>query len=215
MVILVNPAESESMRNRRFLGGICLLVLVLGAVPLAASSEAGSRPVRPSAFIGMSPQTQLHRDDFRQMRRVGVGSLRFLIYWSQSEPEPGVFNWGPTDAFLASTARYGFDRLPVIWGSPSWVARSPRVGRCGFTADRCSALQLPVHGLAQRQVGGERDDLEPGQVVGRIAVRADEAESVSVEHHDHGVLGAEQCRGPGDDRLGHGVGGRLSSEQVK
>lgn len=154
MVILVNPAESESMRNRRFLGS-CLLVLVLGAVPLAAPSEAGSRPVRPSAFIGMSPQTQLHRADFRQMRRVGVGSLRFLVYWSQSEPEPGVFNWGPTDAFLASTARYGFDRLPVIWGSPSWVARSPRMGRCGFTADRCSALQLPVHGLAQRQAWSE------------------------------------------------------------
>jgi polysaccharide biosynthesis protein PslG len=139
------------MRNRRFLGGILLPVLVLGAASLAASSDATSRPIRPSAFIGISPQTQLNRDDFRQMRRIGVGSLRFLIYWSQSEPALGVFDWGPTDALMMSTARYGLERLPVIWGSPSWLTGTRRAGRCGFTADRCAALQLPVHSVAQRR----------------------------------------------------------------
>ena len=85
------------------------------------------------------------------MRRTGVRSLRFLIYWSQSEPAPGVFDWAATDAFLISTSRYGFGRLPIIWGSPSWVARTPRGSRCRFTAARCSALQMPVHSLAQRR----------------------------------------------------------------
>jgi hypothetical protein len=50
-----------------------------------------------------------------------------------------------------STSRHGFERLPVIWGTPSWVAQTPRPGRCRFTLDRCSALQLPVHSLAQRR----------------------------------------------------------------
>ena len=27
---------------------------------------------------------------------------------------------------MTSTSRYGFERLPVIWGSPSWLARPPR-----------------------------------------------------------------------------------------
>ena len=139
------------MRKRRFLSGIVLGALALGAVQPSTSSEATPRASRPSAYIGISPQTPLHRHDLRLMRRTGVGSLRFLIYWSQSEPAPGVFDWAATDAFLISTSRYGFERLPVIWGSPSWVARTPRASRCRFTAARCSALQMPVHSLAQRR----------------------------------------------------------------
>jgi hypothetical protein len=117
----------------------------------SASSSAGG----PSAFIGISPQTTLHADDLRRMRRAGVGSLRFLIYWSQSEPAPGVFDWGPTDAFMTSTSRYGFERLPVVWGSPPWVVRTQRLGRCSFAAARCAALQMPVHSLVQRQAWSE------------------------------------------------------------
>ncbi len=124
---------------------------MLGAIQHSASGEATPRTGGPSAYTGISPQTPLHRDDLRLMRRTGVGSLRFLIYWAQSEPAPGVFDWAATDAFLISTSRYGFERLPVIWGSPSWVARTPRATRCGFTAARCSALQMPVHNLAQRR----------------------------------------------------------------
>ncbi|HEY7257114.1 MAG TPA: beta-galactosidase [Solirubrobacterales bacterium] len=142
------------MRKLRPLSGIFLGALVLGAVQLS-SSDATPRAGGPSAFIGISPQTSLHRDDLRLMRRTGVGSLRFLIDWSQAEPEPGVFDWEATDSFLESTSRYGFERLPVIWGSPAWVVGTPRAGRCRFTAARCSALQLPVHGPAQRRAWSE------------------------------------------------------------
>jgi hypothetical protein len=138
------------VRKRRFLGGIVLGALVLGAGQLSASSEATPTSAAPSAFVGISPQASPHRHDLRLMRRVGVGSLRFLISWSQAEPEPGVFDWRGTDAFLTETSPYGFERLPVVWGSPLWLARPPRRG-CGFSADRCRALQMPVHGPAQRR----------------------------------------------------------------
>jgi hypothetical protein len=85
------------------------------------------------------------------MRRTGIGSLRFGIFWSQSEPASEVFDWRATDAFLISTSGYGFERLPVIWGSPSWATRAPRAHPCSFSAARCSALQLPVHSPAQRR----------------------------------------------------------------
>ena len=86
------------MRKRRFLSGIVLGALALGAVGASPSSEATPRARGPSTFIGISPQAPLHRHDLRLMRRVGVGSLRFLIYWSQAEPAPGVFDWRATDA---------------------------------------------------------------------------------------------------------------------
>jgi hypothetical protein len=143
------------MRKRRFLSGIALGALVLGAVQFSTTSEASPEAGRPSAFIGVSPQAPLHRRDLRLMRRTGVGSLRFLIYWSQTEPAPGVFDWDATDEFLTLTSRYGFKRLPVVWGSPSWVPGRPRAGRCRFTSDRCSALQMPVHSAAQRRAWSE------------------------------------------------------------
>ena len=139
------------MGKGRLLVGIALCALLLGAAQPSASSEATPRAGGTPSFIGMSPQAPLHRHDLRLMRRTGVGSLRFLIYWSQSEPAPGVFDWAATDGFLTSTSRYGFERLPVIWGSPAWLARRPGDNRCQFTPDRCSALQMPVHSRAQRR----------------------------------------------------------------
>jgi polysaccharide biosynthesis protein PslG len=85
------------------------------------------------------------------MRRIGVGSLRFPIYWSQSEPAPGVFDWTATDVFLTSISRYGFERLPFVWGSPSWLTRKPRAGGCRLSTQRCLALRLPVHSPYQRR----------------------------------------------------------------
>jgi len=133
------------------LGGL----LLLGASLSSSSGGADTTAGRPSAFFGISPQTPLHRHDLGLMRRTGIGSLRFPIYWSHSEPAPDVFDWRATDAFLISTSRYGFERLPVIWGSPSWATRTPRARRCRFSAARCSALQMPVHAPAERRAWSE------------------------------------------------------------
>jgi hypothetical protein len=140
------------MVRRRLISSIFLGALLLGAAQSSSSSSEGTVTAgRPSAFFGISPQTTLHRSDLSFMRRTGIGSLRFAIYWSQSEPAPGVFDWRATDAFLIATSRYGFERLPIIWGSPSWATPTPRASRCRFAAARCSALQMPVHSLAQRR----------------------------------------------------------------
>jgi hypothetical protein len=142
--------------RRRFISCILLAgLLSLGAALSSSSGQATTTAGRPSAFFGIAPQTTLHRSDLNLMRRTGIGSLRFAIYWSQSEPAPGVFDWRATDAFLISTSRYGFERLPFIWGSPSWVTSTRRPRHCRFSAARCSALQMPVHSLAQRRAWSE------------------------------------------------------------
>ncbi len=130
-------------------------VLSLGAVQASSSGEATTTAGRASAFFGIAPQTTLHPDDLRLMRRTGIGSLRFAIYWSQSEPAPGEFDWRETDSFLLSTSGNGFDRLPTIWGSPPWATEVRPPGRCRFSAARCAALQMPVHTAAQRRAWSE------------------------------------------------------------
>ena len=125
--------------------------LLLGAALPASSIAAGG----PSPFFGIATQTTLHRSDLNLMHRTGIGSLRFAIYWSQTEPAPGVFDWRATDSFLISTSPYDFERLATVWGSPTWATPRRRAGRCHFSAARCSALQMPVHSLAQRRSWSE------------------------------------------------------------
>jgi polysaccharide biosynthesis protein PslG len=139
------------MVRRRLVSSLFLGALLLGAALPASSIEATVTAGRPSPFFGIAPQTTLHRSDLNLMRRTGIGSLRFAIYWSQAEPAPGVYDWRATDAFLLSTSPYDFERLATIWGSPSWATSKRRPRRCRFSPARCSALQMPVHTLAQRR----------------------------------------------------------------
>ena len=137
--------------RRRLVNCIFLGGLLLGAALPSSSGEAAATAGTPSAFFGITPQTTLHRHDLSLMRRTGIGSLRFAIYWSQSEPAPGVFDWRNTDDFLMSTSGYGFDLLPMIWGSPPWATRPPPARSCHFSAARCSARRMPVDTPSQRR----------------------------------------------------------------
>ena len=121
----------------KLLGSIVVAALALGAASSLSWSEATTGARGPSSFFGISPQTSLRHDDLTLMRRTGIGSMRFPIYWSELEPAPGVFDWRTVDARLTSTSRHGFDLLPFICSSPSWVVP---------TWER-----MPVHTSVQRR----------------------------------------------------------------
>jgi hypothetical protein len=150
----MDPAIFLRLRHRAgrqlVLGAVLAAGLVL-AGGLSPTSGAARRSGERTPFIGISPQTPLHRDDLRLMRRIGVGSLRMPVFWSQAEPSPGAFDWTATDDFLISTLPYGFHVLPLVWGSPAWLPRTSPPPSCPFTAARCQALSLPVHSAAQRR----------------------------------------------------------------
>jgi hypothetical protein len=123
--------------RRRLVNCVLLGGLLLSAALSSSSGEATVTAGRTSIFFGISPQTALHSDDLSLMRRTGIGTIRFPIYWSELEPAPGVFDWRTVDARLISTAGHDFGLLPFICSSPSWVV--PRWER------------MPVHSSAQRR----------------------------------------------------------------
>ena len=111
------------------------IVLVLGLVALLLVTPelAQARPVP-----GVVTQTVLDDRDFARMERGGVETLRFLIRWREVEPEPGRLDWSSTDHVLASAARHGIEVLPIVYGSPAWVAQSELRPPIDDAADRAS-----------------------------------------------------------------------------
>ena len=138
----------------RLLSSVVVAALSLSAANTLPSSGATSGARDPSPFFGIAPQTSLRSDDLALMRRTGIGSMRFPIYWSESEPAPGVFDWRTTDARIASTSREGFDLLPFIyssppWATPTWVrmpVRTPAQRRAWSTFLRALIGRYGPHG---------------------------------------------------------------------
>ena len=106
--------------------GIRALITVgLIAVTAAAVSPSTAAAAKaPRQFFGIDPQAPLSSADLARMRQAGLGTLRIGFSWPAVDPAApaGGFNWGPTDGIVLDAARNGMRLLPVIYGSPSWVA---------------------------------------------------------------------------------------------
>jgi hypothetical protein len=70
------------------------------------------------------PQAPLSPRDFDRIRASGL-QLRLQMSWPELEPSPGVFDFGELDAELEQAADRGIQVLPVLYGSPAWIAADP------------------------------------------------------------------------------------------
>lgn len=109
------------------------LIVVAGAAP--ATSGAVGR-----SFFGMQAWTPPSDPEFARMGGAKVGTFRFNLTWSAIEPTPGERRWGDYDRIVAATARSRIRLLPVLYGSPAFVASretkppSTPAGREAFAA---------------------------------------------------------------------------------
>src|SRR4051812_13727863 len=98
--------------------------LVLAAL-LAAAPSASARV--PQGWLGVSfgpeyvgAHSKLPRE-FARMRRAGVQSARFAVYWSQMQPRTGSApDFGRLDGIVAAAAKARVPLLPVVLGAPPW-----------------------------------------------------------------------------------------------
>jgi len=98
--------------------GLSVAALAAALLPAALpvdDAHAGARP-------GVVSQGPLSARDFDRMRRGGVQTLRFLLRWQAVEAEQGVYDWSSIDPIAARAARAEIDLLPLVFGSPPWVA---------------------------------------------------------------------------------------------
>jgi polysaccharide biosynthesis protein PslG len=95
--------------------------LTIAAIALAlVPATAGGAP--PKRFFGISQGlADVDGKDANIMAAGGVGSVRFLLYWGNTEPAPADYKWAATDDLVGRIASRGMQPLPFIFGSPPWV----------------------------------------------------------------------------------------------
>jgi len=96
-------------------------VVVASAVLCAAPAPAPARI--PASFWGVNPVAVPTDTQVERIAAGGVGSIRVPLDWSSLQPTAGVGpQWASFDQLVEGPARQRLQALPVIWGSPSWVA---------------------------------------------------------------------------------------------
>ena len=120
------PARSIAQRGL-VAAALVALLACLTLLSSPAGADTGPRAGVPRVFWGIGPQTAVPASDYTRMKRIGADSVRTVLYWPTAQPTaPGGFDWGPLDALVVDTARRGLEILPVLYGTPGWVAGDPR-----------------------------------------------------------------------------------------
>ncbi len=105
---------------------IVAIVAVVAALFTVGLLTEDERP--PRSFFGIAPQTPLTEEDVAHMRAGGIGVVRWPVSWAGIQPEEGgEYLWAGFDEVVENAARGGLAVLPVLFGSPAWLADAPTV----------------------------------------------------------------------------------------
>jgi hypothetical protein len=108
--------------GRRAVLAAVLLVVAVGVF----SGPASVRAAVPATFWGVNPVSVPTDAQIQRISAGGVGSIRVPLNWSTVQPAAGAEpDWTSFDELVKAPAKYHLRVLPVIWGSPTWVARRP------------------------------------------------------------------------------------------
>ena len=130
-------AARLSGRTLRLAAGVALAAVTVSAlacgggsqvtasVGVASSSAAPQSPL-PRGMFGVQPgPTSFDEQDVAKIAGSGVGTVRVGFNWSWVQPQPGPFNWSRTDEQTAILAASGVASVPILAGSPPWIASEP------------------------------------------------------------------------------------------
>ncbi len=94
---------------------------------LAAAAFTAVAPGPAAAATSFGIHTQrMNEFEAARMARGGATHVRSLFEWRIAQPEEGGrYDWSRFDGLMLHSAIHGIQVLPVIIGSPEWVARRP------------------------------------------------------------------------------------------
>jgi hypothetical protein len=130
-----------------------MAVTVAASAPPAGAAE--TTPTAPREFCGVVPALSPEPGDYAQMKSMGVGTMRALLFWPMIEPTPGAYDWSYFDGWVAAAAQQGIRIVPTVHGTPGWVNFVDGRNGCGHscppqTSSGLSAFASFVRAAAER-----------------------------------------------------------------
>ncbi len=117
-------------RMRAVLGAVataCVLAIVgVGCSDSGTDTTQSNAPAAaPRAFFGVVPQTLIADADLDRMAQGKVGTIRFVIPWGalDATPKKDDLDFSSIDPLILGAAQRGIGVLPMIYGTPEWVAK--------------------------------------------------------------------------------------------
>jgi len=143
------------VRRRTFARGVFALAAagILVAVLVAPSAGAKGHHHRSSGsskLFGLNYSfPEMTSKDARFLKKSGAKTVRWKLPWPRVEPSRGNFNWAVPDRLVGDLAAKGIRVLPILWGSPRWVA-SPAVTPPVFSDAAKNAWQAFLRAAVNR-----------------------------------------------------------------
>jgi hypothetical protein len=142
--------------KRRLSALIVLACLCAGFVVTAQGSGAKPLPAHPKGFFGIGPQSGLTPEDVAYMKAGGIESIRWPMLWSSLQPtRKGGIDWSGFDQAVEVAARGGLEILPVIAGTPRWLAPKETTMPIGSAAQRAAWTAFLTAAVKRYGPGGE------------------------------------------------------------
>lgn len=129
-----------------------LLIPLTVALMALSPAIAGSLPLSPHGFIGISPQGATDENDYALMQEAGITSVRLPMNWAGIEPEARdrfAPRWEALDEQVQYAAENHMRAFMFVWGTPEWVSRKLG-GEPVATARERQAWQQFLHAAVAR-----------------------------------------------------------------
>jgi hypothetical protein len=134
------------VRRLTALAAVAMLA-VLFAVP---SAEA-----KGSSFYGLNFSFRdMSGKDVRKLNKSGAKTVRWAFFWARLEHFSGRFNWEPSDNVVGDLASKGIRILPILYGTPPWLAKSPSKPPIGSQEARDAWKQFLTEAVQRYGPGG-------------------------------------------------------------
>jgi polysaccharide biosynthesis protein PslG len=122
---------------------------------------AGAGAALPPGFFGVSA-VKPTEEDFKRMGKEGVGTYRFPLEWAGVQASDGApYDWTGPDREFAAIASNGMEPLPVLHGTPGFVAGQPEVPPINSPRARQGWASFVEAAIERYGPGGEFWELNP------------------------------------------------------
>src|SRR6476660_9308456 len=120
-----SPTDRSFPLRAALAGRVVALAATAAVAAILIVPSAGARAATPAGFFGLNYAFKdITNGDILMLKKSGATTVRWTMNWSNIEPSSGSWKWSAADKVVGGLAAQGIRVLPVMWGSPSWVASS-------------------------------------------------------------------------------------------